>query len=98
MKFAGEKAVKDVNLGTKIVPLPTSLCILRRVKGTEIDILGQTIIIGGSIPRYEVTTVELRTPIYQEEMFLGVHETIKKKYPPGVNQLSVCPAPHALAG
>lgn len=75
--MAGEKSTRDMNLGAQVIPLPMSIAVLRRVKGTVITVCGKKVVIGGNIPQYHFTTIELRMGAYQRQMYTGTHEMIK---------------------
>lgn len=44
------KARTSITSAASAVLLPSALVILRRVKGTELEVLGKTIVIGSEIP------------------------------------------------
>jgi len=62
----------DVKTGADIVPLVVALCMLRRVKGTELDINGEKITIGAEIPPWECRFVELKPGAAQAGLYRGI--------------------------
>jgi hypothetical protein len=75
--FNGHITNRERQLSTstaaKILPLVLSLIQLRRVKGQEIDVLGEKAVIGGDIPPYRVTTVELEMRREEYHRYLAIH-------------------------
>lgn len=70
-------ASEDLGAGTRIMPLPSTMAILRRVKGTAIHVCGQSIVLGKEIPAYKVVTVEVRQGGVERSLYRGVLESTK---------------------
>jgi len=73
----------STSTAAKILPLILSLIQLRRVKGQEIDVLGEKTVIGGDIPLYKVTTIELEMSRAEYNKYLAIHEIQSLKLPGG---------------
>jgi hypothetical protein len=59
--------------GSKLLPIILSIIQLRRFKGMEMDLGDSIITIGGDIPQYKVTTVELEADKAEMDKYLPSH-------------------------
>lgn len=69
-----------------ILPVILATIQLRRVKGEIIYVGGQEIVIGGDIPPYVATTIELEMPPFAYEQYAAIHTAEHMKAQPGVSQ------------
>lgn len=59
-----------------LLPIILTLIQLRRVKGQQIEVMGDMVTIGQDIPPYRVTTVELEMSIAEYKAYLAAHEKL----------------------
>ena len=76
-KFVPPGAHVDTVVASRIFPAIFLLVVLRRIKGESIDLGEHSIVIGGDVPRYNITTVELQMDTTQRKLYNQVHGRYK---------------------
>ena len=73
----GATGANSVLFGVEVVPLPSSIAILKQVKVSKLHIYGQDVVIGAGILPYRITNVELRQSGVERVLYLGFLEKTK---------------------
>lgn len=76
----------SVMAGVNILPLPSSLVILRRVKGDKVDLGFKTVVLGAEIGKYTIIGVESRQGAAERQYYRGILETIKSLPTDGIDE------------
>ena len=84
--IANKERQLSTSVAAQTLLLILSLIQLYRVKGEEIDVLGTDVVIGGDIPPYKVTTVELEISLDKYQKYLVIHEQLAGKLAAGTQE------------